>query len=326
MAKVAHIPYAGASIHSVRRGGGGDGGGGDGSVGGGGTGRAFQDTQGSGPKWDDVAHAWIDENGNEAGPVGSSGRTVYNDGSTPASRNPQAAPPPRNNIMAPMDLQAQARQRQQALIDQLHGIATGQIKSPAQDIYEQQVAQAQNANTSQSSNLRDVGAGGQMHIAEQNANTINQNGMQGGALLQKQQQQQAEQALAQLYQQQREGDLTGAKINAEGILGNNSLNDINDMNNSGNQLTGTLNRYNNLADQGNARLGVSAANAISTRGKVEDVAGAAGGLFGYLQQAGAGNSSSDNRYGENTTNYGNNTGYTSDGKQRGFDIRDNGDK
>lgn len=208
------------------------------------------------------------------------------------------APIVRNDIMAPANYQAQARARQQALIDQLHGIATGQLKSPAQDIYEQQVQQAQNQNTSQSSDLRDVGAGGQMHIAQQNANTMSLQGMAGGARLQAQQQQQAESALAQLYEHQRQGDLAGARIGAEGTLGNNNLNDSRNTSAIDRLLGVNIADTNRQGEFARADLGYDTEQQAQNGQTGRMVAEGAGTLFDYLGKAGAGNNNSGDQTSE----------------------------
>jgi hypothetical protein len=162
-------------------------------------------------------HGDLEGTGTNSAPPGS---TATYDGAALSpwdAYNPNALPQntQRNNIFAPSTYQDQARARQQALIDQLHGIASGSIKSPAQQLFEQQVGQAQNQAVGTAASLRDVGPGGQQQIAGQNQ----------GTQLQTEQRAAAEQALAGLYGQQRQGDLGLAQTQAEGLLGNNALND-----------------------------------------------------------------------------------------------------
>ncbi len=198
----------------------------------------------------------------------------------------------RANVAAGSTFQDQARARQQALIDQLHGIATGRIKSPAMEQFEQQVQQAQNQSQGTSASLRDVGPGGQMQLAQQNQGNIQAQGIQNGAILQTQQQQQAEQALASLYEQQRNGDLGQADVNAQGTLGNNALNDMYGMNQFGLQYGIDTRNTQQAQDLARAKLGFGSADSQSSENKVGSALGAAGSLFGYLSNAGSGSQNS----------------------------------
>lgn len=182
----------------------------------------------------------------------------------------------------------QMRARQQALIDRLHGISTGQIKSPAQELFEQQLGQAQNQNVGTSASLRDVGPGGQRQIAAQNAGVIQGQGIEQGNILKLQQQQQAEMALAQLYEQQRQGDMAFAAGESDQKLGDRQLNDSY-ANAQLMRLYGT-----NVANTARATsragsdLGEANAAAANSMRLVNDAAGLAAGGFGYLEKAGGG--------------------------------------
>lgn len=197
---------------------------------------------------------------------------------------------PRPAIGANTSYQDQMRARQQALIDRLHGIATGQTKSPAQELFEQQVGQTQNQNLGASASLRDVGPGGQQRVAAMNRDKIQGQGIEQGAILQLQQKQQAEQAMAQLYQQQRQGDINNAGNLSDAELMNRRLDDTRNLSEIERLYGVDVRNTNQQQDVANARLGFGIADDQSYKDKVGAViqGGAAG--FGYLQQAAAGKS------------------------------------
>ncbi len=191
-------------------------------------------------------------------------------------------------IGAQTALQDQVRAKQQALIDQLHGIATGAIKSPAMQAFEQQVTAAQSANMGVSGSLRDVGPGGQAQIAQQNAGKIQGRGIEQGAILQAQQKQAAEQALAQLYQDQRQGDLGQAGINANAQLGNQSLDDLLGMNTDARNLNTSVQNTNRRFNSASNLLGISNSG-LDNGDKLAMGVGAAATAFDYLGNAVGGN-------------------------------------
>lgn len=225
--------------------------------------------------------------------------------------NPFAAPTSRLPIVGAFDYQAQARARQQALIDQLHGIATGKIKSPAMEQFEQQVVQAQNQSMSNASSLRDVGPGGQRQIAAQNAAAIQGQGIQNSAILQTQQQAVAEQQLVRLYEQQRAGDLSVAESQARGVIGNRGLDDA--LN------TRNFNRLYNFQeaaalrqqDFARAVLGFDTGQQAQTRSTTMATGELVGTGFDYLRRARGDEPDAV----DNTTR-----------PSRGYDIRNEGDK
>lgn len=196
----------------------------------------------------------------------------------------------RPGIAANTSYQEQMRARQQALIDRLHGIATGQTKSPAQELFEQQVGQVQNQNIGTSASLRDVGPGGQQAIAAQNRDSIQGQGIEQGAILQLQQKQQAESALAQLYEQQRQGDIANAGILSEQELTNRRLDDSRNLSEIERLYGVDVRNTNQQQNVANARLGFGIADDQSYKDKVGAIAQGGAAAFGYLQQAGAGNS------------------------------------
>jgi hypothetical protein len=214
-------------------------------------------------------------------------------------------------IAAPSTYQDQARARQQELIDQLHGVASGQTTTQAQQLFQQQVQQAQNNALSAASDLRDVGPGGQAQIARQNQDRIAMKGTQSAAMLKEQQQRAAMDALTKLYEAQRNGDLNQADIDASNTLGNRALDDLLGTNTAGNRYnmalgeTGIANAYTD------ANLGYGLEDSANNRALGQLGLQAGGVAASYLAQAGAGNSSNSNNQHANGM---------------GYDIRDEGDK
>lgn len=191
----------------------------------------------------------------------------------------------RPGIAANYDFQAQARARQQALIDQLHGIASGKIKSPAMEQFEQQVVQAQNQSMGNASRLRDVGPGGQAQIAARNAEAIQGQGIQSAALLQTQQQAAAEQQLARLYEQQRAGDLSEADSRSRGILGNRGLDDSLNQQEFGRMYGLEVDSARRSADRARADLGFDVDQQAQNRSTANAAVQGAGTAFGYMSNA-----------------------------------------
>ena len=205
---------------------------------------------------------------------------LYNNSAAPAAADPRVAPAP-----ATSSYYDQARARQQALIDRLHGIATGQTKSPAQELYEQQVQQAQSQNMSTSASLRDVGPGGQRQIAQRNAGNITARGAEQGAILKAQQQQQAEMALAQLYEQQRTGDLGYADVLAEYELGLRELGDNMQTQGDNRNVLRAIRDSNRRFNMGASQLGITMSG-MTSGDKFGRASEAAATGFGYLAHAG----------------------------------------
>lgn len=206
------------------------------------------------------------------------------------AQTPNARAPARSDIAAPTSYLDQARARQQMLIDRLHGIASGQVKSPAQELFEQQMQQTQNQSAGSSASLRDVGPGGQMQIAQQNDDVLAGQGVEQGAILKQQQMQQAEYALAQLYEQQRQGDLGLAGINSQNTLANRGLNDLYGINQAQNTYNADVRNAQQQADLARAKLGFSSADSASTGAKALAGVESGAAMFDYLRRAGAGSS------------------------------------
>ena len=190
-----------------------------------------------------------------------------------------------NGGLAPDTNQVQARNQQQALIDKFHGLATGRIKSPAQEMFEQQVQQAQQRNRGQSASLRDAGPGGQGQIAQQNAEMIQGRGNEQGAIIKQQQMQQAEKALTGLYAQMRSGDLDQAGLAAQNSLGVSNLDDLYNMNNAQMNYNNDMLSTDLQEDAANASLGFGVEEGAQQTAMLNSVVGATAAGFGYLGKA-----------------------------------------
>lgn len=198
----------------------------------------------------------------------------------------------RPNIAAPSNFYDESRARQQALIDQLHGIATGQTETAATTLFKQQLQQAQNQNMGTSASLRDVGPGGQAQIAQQNAATIAGQGIEQGNILKLQQRQQAENLLANLYASQRQGDLSRADIDAQNELANRGLNDLLGTSDEGRAINTSIDNANRNFNTSAGMLGIQG-GALTAGTKLGWGVQGAATMADYLGRANQGNQNSN---------------------------------
>lgn len=195
----------------------------------------------------------------------------------------------RPGIFAPTSFQDAARAQQQALIDQLHGIASGKTYTPADIALLNSYNTAKAGAGSVTGNFRDVGAGAAARVASnQSAQLGNQQQVDAG-VLKAQEQNQANALLAQLYNQQRGQDLQQAGQNANAQLGNSGLDDQANMANTLLQMGIDVRNTNQANSYARALLGLDQQGAAIDANKVQSGVNSAATLLGYLKDTGGSN-------------------------------------
>lgn len=123
--------------------------------------------------------------------------------------------------------ESDSRNRQSALIAQLHDVASGKVTTPAEQLLEQTYVGAQKAAYGTAANTRDIGGGEARRMGQQNSDALGMEASGAQSVLHAQQTQQANELLATLYGNTLAQDTSMANLKAQGALGNRQLADAN---------------------------------------------------------------------------------------------------
>lgn len=217
---------------------------------------------------------------------GPSFRDAILSGQRPTRLDPTGLRP-----MAPtpmLENRADSRARQQKLLDQLHGLASGNgfANSAAGQALNQQYQAAAAQNMSNAGSARNIGTGALQRQTMENATQLAGEQRADTQMLKAQQMQSAEQMLAQLYAQQRAGDLANEKFFADTTNQRNRLDDnlSNFYLQSG--IGGALEDYNIKDETARANLGLDLEAEAMDATKWDRLLQGLGSVAGYAQKAG----------------------------------------
>lgn len=225
------------------------------SVGPGGKSGGFNDAQTWLNKHSDLlSNSGAPEDGSH-GAVGVDGSTVPVEGNWTSHFDNMLGTPPKPPPQADTSNQDADRARQQALIAQLHEIASGKQKTPAEQTLERTYALSQRAAYNTAANTRDIGGGEARRMGQQNSDALGMEASGAQAVLRAQQTQQANELLAGLYSGAGTGDANQANFQAAANLTGRDMQDQNTKFNVNGALNSGVADYQYWQELANADLG-----------------------------------------------------------------------
>jgi hypothetical protein len=191
----------------------------------------------------------------------------------------------RPNVGSDPANQNAARQYQDQLLQGLHTLAAGDSNSAAQQSLRQGYDSARNQASSLATTRRNVGAGAAARGAQRQREGLTAQQSGNSAALMLQQQRAAEQALAQLYAQQRAQDIAFANQNAQNQLGNQALNQQGQQSGAALGLGYDLGQMNQQGQLASAQLGFGLSQQDINQQYMNSLVGAGAGAAGAAATA-----------------------------------------